>query len=209
MENGVSFRGAGFDRDVINETQKKYPEIPEDPTLNWFIDDHILFTHFIRDLKNGSFNADMCEPFMEHVAFELGKLNLMQMYNEWMDRRRSGDTGDDLDEMGDMKIIEQQRTPKSASKEAASSATKEKGPPEFDVSANSKQKKPAKVATKGAPHTHLAQAFKHVDTNAMCKQTASWESRVRNPDRELRVRSRICITELQCELALNSYVILF
>ena len=171
MENGLIMRGTGFDPAVLDEIKKKIPDVNPRPPFDMFVDNHLLFTHFIRDIKNGSFNTDTIQPFMAHVAHQLGctsddpKLDLQSQFDGWQSRVTVSSV-DELDEIGDMKIIEQHRTPKSSSKEGSSTSSQKKAAVSGSKGGGS-SKKVAKAASKGAPHSKLSQAFKHEDTKAM------------------------------------------
>ena len=92
MVNGVNVSGKGFDPEVLEQIKLCIPEVLVDPPFDMFKGNHLLFSHFIRDIKDGTFNTDECQPFMSHVAFELGavsqnsSLDLEIQFSEWKRR---------------------------------------------------------------------------------------------------------------------------
>ncbi len=186
MENGINLRSSGFDPKVLREIKKVDPTVNDSPPFDMFKDDHLLFSDFIRDIKDGTFNTDFCQPFMKHVAFELGATseepshNLESQFDGWQERSMAAVKASDvLDEMGGMKAIDQQRTPKSSSKTASSSSTTSKKDPPNSATSSAPsataQKastvtadagKKTKKAAKAALTVRITQAMKHETTTA-------------------------------------------
>ena len=126
------------------------------------------------------------QPFMSDVAFELGavsqdpSLDLEIQFSDWKRRYNQGTAHEALDETvgTGMKIIDEQRTPKSTVERTSSSSTSSKKAPS-SASASSEKKvegtgavasagaKKANSASKASLQAKITQAMKHDTTTAL------------------------------------------